>query len=145
MGLPSIGSCSKSIRSLGRLVLVDQVIDAIIGGSECSLPWCSMSDPLQAISPECYPEIVEPALPELASPMRVPARRAVSVDSVHGKDPAARFGSCTPGIHASNVRKNESKKQSTELKTYCSQRIGYLLQRWCMDGLRSIGSEYSVS
>lgn len=82
LGLPSIGSRSKSIGLLGRLVLVDQVIDAIIGGSECSLPWCSMSGPLQAISPECCPEIVELALPELVSPMQVPARKAVSVDCV---------------------------------------------------------------
>ena len=102
-GSPSIGSCSKSIRLLGRLVLVDQVIDAIIGGSVCSLPWCSMSGPPQAISPGCCPGIVELALPELVSPMQVPARTVVSVECDHTKTQPHGSDHAPPGFLQSNV------------------------------------------
>lgn len=86
----------KSISLLGRLVLVDRVTISIIDRSEFFLPWCSKSGPLQAISPERCPGIVEPAQPELVSPMQVPARRAMSVEHVFTSDPAVWFGSRAP-------------------------------------------------
>jgi hypothetical protein len=81
---------------LGHLVLVGRVTNAIIDRSELFLPWCSMLDPLQAISPERCPGIVEPAQPELVSPMQVPARETMSVDRIFTSDPAIWFGSCAP-------------------------------------------------
>jgi hypothetical protein len=51
-----------------------------------------MSGPLQAISPECCLEIAELALPELVSPMRVPASKACQLTAFglgtqpHGSD-----------------------------------------------------------
>jgi hypothetical protein len=124
--------------------------DAIIGRSECSLAWCSMSDPLQAISPGESPEIVELVLPELASLKQVPARRGMSVDCVCARNPAARFGSshAAPELHASNIRKKTKRKIKDKImtaETYCSHRVGDLLQRWCMNGLRPICSEYGTS
>jgi hypothetical protein len=113
---------------------LDNMTNAIIGRSEYFLAWCSMLGPLQAISPECCLEIVELALPELVSPMQVPARKSMSVDCVCTRNPAARFGSCTPELHASNFQEEKRRKKIIKrVQTYCSHGVGYLLQRWCMN------------
>jgi hypothetical protein len=93
------------------LVLVDQMTDAIIGRSECSLAWCSMLGLLQAISPGGCPEIVELALPELASLKQVPARKAMSIIAFvlatqpHGSD----HGMQPPSIMQATFGKDKKK------------------------------------
>jgi hypothetical protein len=90
---------------------LDNMTNAIIGRSEYFLAWCSMLGPLQAISPECCLEIVELALPELVSPMQVPARKSMSVDCVCTRNPAARFRSCNPRASCKQFPKREKKKK----------------------------------